>query len=198
VDAAVGLLSAAVLGLLVGIMRPSLALFSTRADSPVLGTITAGYMSVTVASGLTWQLTTPPIAGTQYEGETVSGSATDADDVTGLWLAGAAQLTLGYTGTVTLDGDNLVARMAVTPITAGTSLAAAAATPGVVTYTLSVLDAQKAPADASNLMRGTYTFTLNVVIADSGLAMVPGFGTDPDDWALTLGYPQVVLEQVRA
>jgi len=198
--AIVGVVVSAAAGLGLG-LGPTLALYSHGADSVSLGTITAGNLDITMDPDYTWTLTTPANSTTGYAGESVSGGPSDAAQIANLWVSDTTQLTLTYTGTITVTGDNMSANVSSQGIVDGTSQAGA---PNSITTGLAIFDSTGASLNPNlPLSAGNYTYQVQAFIFNTTFVQAPRFGTGTSatsaaDWTFTLGYPKVTLTQVRS
>jgi hypothetical protein len=182
-------------GLVLG-LGPATALFSHAADSTALGTITGGNFTVTMNPTYNWTLTTPANSTTGYAGETITGGPSGAAQIANAWVSDATQLTVTYTGSFTITGDNMSASVSSAGVVTGT---AQASTPTSITTSLSVYDSTGASLNPNNpLGPGTYTFSVQAFIFNTTFVQAPRFGTNASDWTFTLGYPAVTLTQVRS
>ena len=169
---------------------PTTALFSSKADVDD-AIIAAGDLNVRVDPDYSWSLSTDP-GGASVISE---GTSDDPGLVDGLWVDDGVYVNIYWTGTATLVGDNIRAKLLYRLDGEGTLCAEE---PG--SCELSVVDVEDgagSPANAGNLTQGVYSFTLWLQADGEDVAYPDRFGGDPFDQVLTLGKPAVTLEQVR-
>ncbi|MCL1840607.1 MAG: hypothetical protein FWF75_02495 [Propionibacteriaceae bacterium] len=192
-------------GLVLG-FGPTLALFSHTADSVAIGPFTAGNIGVSIDPNYNWTLVTPPNDTIGYKGESISGGPADTGLIANAWVTDGPNadgtnnegttLTIDYTGTITVTGNNMLVQVNADSIITGTVQANASAS---ITTGLGLTDSSGNSLDTSqSLSPGTYSFLLEAFVFDTTFVKAVRFGSNSSDWTFQIGYPQITLTQVRS